>query len=161
MINLPQKISKTMKSFFILLSIWLVPALLFSQERALTKGMKISKTTKIKKAVYSIDGSNDLTSPVVNIEGENIVIDFNNVLLKGSNKKNQPDEFFGVGIMIKNSRNVTIKNLKASGYKVALMASGVENLTLDNCDLSYNYRQHLNSTQEKEDMSDWMSYHQN
>ena len=41
------------------------------------------------------------------------------------------------------------------------MAIGVENLTLDNCDFSYNYRQHLNSTQEKEDISDWMSYHQN
>src|SRR4029077_14128218 len=30
-----------------------------------------------------------------------------------------------------------------------------------NCDLSYNYRQHLNSSQEKEDISDWMSYHHN
>ena len=26
---------------------------------------------------------------------------------------------------------------------------------------SYNYRQHLNSTQEKEDISDWLSHHQN
>ena len=122
--NLSQKISTTMKSFLIVLSLWLVPALLFAQDRAVTKGMKISKTTKIKKAVYSIDGSNELTSSVITIEGNNMVIDFNNAVLKGSNKKNRPDEFFGVGIIIKNSKNVTIKNLKASGYKVALMASG-------------------------------------
>ena len=42
-----------------------------------------------------------------------------------------------------------------------MLARNVEKLTLDNCDLSYNYRQHLNSTQEKEDISDWMSYHHN
>jgi hypothetical protein len=42
-----------------------------------------------------------------------------------------------------------------------LLARNVEKLILENCDFSYNYRQHLNSTQEKEDMSDWMSYHHN
>ena len=41
------------------------------------------------------------------------------------------------------------------------MARNVSNLTIDNCDLSYNYRQHLNSTQEKEDIADWLSHHQN
>jgi parallel beta-helix repeat protein len=56
---------------------------------------------------------------------------------------------------------VTIKNLKVRGYKVGLMARNVHQLTLDNCDLGYNYRQHLNSSQEKEDISDWMSYHHN
>jgi parallel beta-helix repeat protein len=133
----------------------------FAQERSLIKGMKITKTTKIKKAIYNIDASNDNQTPVISIEGNNITIDFNNAKLNGSNKKNKPDEFFGLCILISNSKNVTIKNLKASGYKVALMAKNVEKLTLDNCDLSYNYRQHLNSTQEKEDVSDWMSYHHN
>lgn len=32
---------------------------------------------------------------------------------------------------------------------------------LENCDFSYNYRPYLNSTPEKEDISDWMSYHHN
>src|SRR5260221_11955264 len=63
--------------------------------------------------------------------------------------------------MILNSKNVVIKNLKAKGYKIALLAKNTEGLMLDNCDFSYNYRQHLNSTQEKEDLSDWMSYHHN
>jgi parallel beta-helix repeat protein len=132
-----------------------------AQERGVIKGMIITKTTKIRKGVYKMDASEVSGSSVITITGNNITIDFNNALLKGSNKKANPDDFFGIGIIITNSKNVTIKNLKASGYKVALMATNVEKLTLDNCDLSYNYRQHLNSTQEKEDISDWMSYHNN
>jgi parallel beta-helix repeat protein len=144
-----------------LLSFLFLSIIVNAQEKALTNGMKITKTTKIKKAIYRIDAMDASGSSVILISGNNITIDFNNALLKGSNKKSRPDEFFGIGIRITNSKNVTIKNLKANGYKIALLATNVEKLTLDNCDLSYNYRQHLNSTQEKEDVSDWMSYHQN
>ena len=136
-------------------------ASLFGQGKELVKGMKITRTAKIRKGVYSIDAPAIADRSVITIEGNNITIDFNNAWLKGSNKKSNPDDFFGVGIIISNSKNVTIKNLKASGYKVAIRATHVEKLVLENCDLSYNYRQHLNSTQEKEDISDWMSYHQN
>jgi hypothetical protein len=132
-----------------------------AQEKVVTAGMKISKTTRIKKGVYKIDAPDSLSKPVILIEGNNIIVDFNNAELKGSNKKNRPDDFLGIAVMISNSRNVIIKNLKAKGYKVALIARNVEKLTLDNCDFSYNYRRHLNSTQEKEDISDWMSYHHN
>ena len=146
---------------------WLLPICLIflhplnAQEKILVKGMKVTKSIKIKKAIYKIDGNDNLEQSVILIEGNNITVDFNNALLKGSNAKINPDEFYGLAIMIRNSRNVTIKNLKASGYKVALIARNVQGLILDNCDLSYNYRQHLNSTQEKEDISDWMSYHHN
>ena len=132
-----------------------------AQEKSLVGNMKITKSMKIKKSVYALDAAEDLTKPLLVIEGNNITIDFNNAILKGSNKKQEPDKFFGVAIIIRNSENVTIKNLKIKGYKVALLARNVNKLTLDNCDLSYNYRQHLNSTQEKEDISDWMSYHHN
>jgi parallel beta-helix repeat protein len=131
------------------------------EEKVLVKGMKITKTIKIKSGVYVLDASDSMDQPVIIIEGNNITVDFNNAVLKGSNKKTSPDEFFGVGIIIRNSSNVIIKNLKARGYKIALLAKNVDKLSLDNCDLSYNYRQHLNSTQEKEDVSDWMSYHHN
>ena len=72
----------------------------------------------------------------------------------------QPDTFTGVAVLIE-GKNVTIKNLKANGYKIALMARSVEGIVIENSDLSYNYRPRLNSSQEKEDISDWMSYHQN
>jgi hypothetical protein len=132
-----------------------------AQEKVLVKGMKIGASMKVKKNIYKIDASVNVDQPVIIIEGENITIDFNNAMLQGSNLKKQPDEFFGVAILIRNSKNITIKNLKAKGYKIALMATNVESLTIENCNFSYNYRQHLNSTQEKEDLADWMSYHQN
>lgn len=136
-------------------------SLIINAQQALVKGMKITKTTKIKPGVYKLDARDSLDQPVIIIEGKNITIDFGNATLKGSNTKKNPDDFFGTGIIIRNSENVTIKNLKARGYKVALLAKNVKKLTLENCDFSYNYRKRLNSSQEKEDVSDWMSYHHN
>ena len=132
-----------------------------SQEKSLTKGLKISNSFKVKKQTYRLDAPTSTDDALIVIEGNNITIDFNGSILKGSNAKKNPDEFFGVAILVKGGKNITIKNLKAKGYKVAIMARGVANLTIDNCDFSYNYRQHLNSTQEKEDISDWLSHHHN
>src|SRR5258706_2475731 len=135
--------------------------LMHGQEQLLVQGAKITKSTRIKSGTYKLDASENPDQPVLLIEGSNITIDFNNALLTGSNQKKNPDDFFGVAIIIRNCKNVIIKNLRARGYKIALLAKNVDKLTLDNCDLSYNYRQHLNSSQEKEDISDWMSYHHN
>ena len=136
-------------------------SVLHAQDKPLVPGMKINKSTRIRKGIYKIDAPKKMDDAVIIIEGNDITVDFNNAELKGSNKTKNPDEFTGVAILIQNSKNITIKNLKAKGYKVALRATNVEKLTIDNCDLSYNYRQHLNSSQEKEDISDWMSYHHN
>ena len=132
-----------------------------AQEIMLKKGMTLKRSVKIKKATYALDGHDSLNRPVIVIEGNNIIIDFNKAIMKGSNRKASPNQFFGLAILVRNGRNITIKNLSARGYKVAIMAQNVEGLKLEHCDFSYNYRQHLNSTQEKEDLSDWMSYHQN
>src|ERR1700741_991494 len=113
-----------------------------AQEKVIVAGTKITKSVKIKKAVYKIDAPADTSKAVILIEGNNLIIDFNNADLRGSNKLKNPDGFFGVAVLVRNSKNVTIKNLKARGYKVALLARNVEKLTLDNCDLSYNYRPH-------------------
>jgi hypothetical protein len=131
------------------------------QEIVLKQGAKITRSVKIKRATYKLDAKDSLNTAVIVIEGNNITVDFNKAVLKGSNRKQNPDEFFGVAILIRNGRNITIKNLTAKGYKVALLAQNIDGLKVENCDFSYNYRQHLNSTQEKEDISDWMSYHQN
>jgi parallel beta-helix repeat protein len=133
----------------------------YSQGTVLKKGMVIHKSTKIKKGEYKIEGFNSLEQSVLVIEGNNVVIDFSNSLMIGSSTGMMPDKYSGVALIIRNSKNVTIRNLNAKGYKVALMAIQVEGLVLDHCDFSYNYRQHLNSTRKKENMSDWMSYHNN
>ncbi len=131
-----------------------------AQEITLKAGLRITHSQKIKKGTYQLDAPADTSLSLILIEGNNLIIDFNQAELKGSNGK-MPDAFFGVALLIRNAKKVTIRNLKANGYKVALLARNVEQLTLENCDFSYNYRQHLNSTQEKEDISDWMSYHHN
>jgi parallel beta helix pectate lyase-like protein/PA14 domain-containing protein/copper-binding protein NosD len=151
-----------MNKKILVVSIVMFSALIIhAQEKPLLKGMKISKSVKIKKNIYRIDANEKMDGGVIIIEGEDITVDFNHSVMKGSNSKKNPDEYSGVCIIIRNSRHITIKNLKASGYKVGILANDVESLTLENCDLSYNYRAHLNSTQEKEHISDWMSYHHN
>lgn len=133
----------------------------YAQEQPLVAGMKISKSMRVKKGVYRLDAPLSLGESLIIIEGNNITVDFNQAELKGSNKIKKPDGFFGVAILVRNGQNITIKNCKAKGYKLALLARNVKNLTLENCDFSYNYRQQLNSSQEKENVSDWMSYHHN
>jgi hypothetical protein len=66
----------------------------------------------------------------------------------------------GTGIIIQ-GKNITVRNLKIHGYKVAIAALGADGLVLENVDASFNWKQHLLSTDEKEDLVDWMSYHQN
>ncbi len=127
----------------------------------LRKGMTITQSTQFKTVTYYLQADSSFQSPLIRIQGDDIVLDFANVLLQGNKTGQAPDTYTGLAVLIENSHRVTIKNLRVRGYKVALMARQVDALILENCDFSYNYRQHLNSTQEKEDLSDWMSYHQN
>jgi len=150
-------IKRTLIAFLFVLGLLQLNA----QEKPLLPGMKITASVKIKKGIYLLDGINDPGKPVILIEGDGIVVDFNEAELKGSKNDKSPDEFNGVAILVRNSKKVTVRNLKARGYKIAFQALNVEQLVIENCDFSYNYRQHLNSTQEKEDISDWMSYHHN
>ena len=149
---------KYILTLFLLSFSFLTPG---AQEVSLRSGLVIKKSVTIKRATYKLDAATALDKSVIVVEGNNIVIDFNQATLVGSNTKKAPNEFFGVAIYVRNGSNITIKNLTAKGYKVALYATNVEGLTIEDCNFSYNYRQRLNSTQEKEDVSDWMSYHQN
>jgi len=158
------------------LSLLLAPYLLFAQtpEITLSKGLTISRSCKIKAETYSLAGdpadvfSSDtskksvtaLAKPVITISGDNLTIDFQSAELRGSSDQFFPNGFYGLAILVK-GKNIKIKNAHARGYKVALLADGVEGLTLENCDFSYNYRPRLHSTREREDFSDWLSYHHN
>jgi parallel beta-helix repeat protein len=149
------------KRIWLALSAFFILVNAVGQERSLVPGMKITRSTKIKKAVYSLAAALKNDKGTIVVEGSDIIIDFNNAELNGSTVTQRPDEFSGTGLLIVNSNNVTIRNLKARGFKLALVAFNATRLTLENCDLSYNYRPQLNSTSAKEDISDWMSYHHN
>lgn len=127
----------------------------------LSKGMTITSSSNVYKDNYFLYSHDSLNQAVINISGENIVIDFNGATLTGSEDYGQPDLFNGTGIYISGGKNITIKNLKIRGFKIGLMAEGVEHLIIENCDFSYNYRPKLHSIREREDITDWLSYHDN
>lgn len=102
----------------------------------------------------------DSTSAAVIIRGDHLVVDFQGATLDGRRDPARPDRFIGTGISIEGS-HITVRNVNIHGFKIAIQAEGVDSLILENCDLSYNFRQKLGSTREKEDLNDWLYYHHN
>lgn len=126
----------------------------------LKKGMTITESVTLQQDTFRFSGADSLHHPLLTIEGENITVDFNHALLTGSEGKQWPDALSGTAILIK-GKNITLKNAVVRGFKVAVMAEGVDSLQLIDCDFSYNYRPRLKSIREREDFSDWLSFHQN
>jgi parallel beta-helix repeat protein len=131
-------------------------------------GMHISKSILLAPGQYALPTSDtnaiQKQGGVIVIEGKNIVVDLAGVVLDGAGNKPAfaPDQFNGIAIEIKpGSSHITIKNATIKGYKIGIKADSVFALTIDNCDLSYNYREALKSNVEKEDEVDWMSFHNN
>ncbi|HUS00362.1 MAG TPA: right-handed parallel beta-helix repeat-containing protein [Chitinophagaceae bacterium] len=145
----------------IFLAFFYLPAFALPGEIPLSKGMIIRSSVKIISSNYKINATDSLNRGVIIIEGNNITVDFNGAELRGSNDKTLPNQFYGCAVIIKAGKNITIKNANIRGFKVAVMGRGVENLTIQNCNFSYNYRQKLYSNRLREDVSDWMSYHHN
>lgn len=121
----------------------------------------ITKSVKVQKRAYTLNSTASLDSGTIIIEGDDIVVDFDGAVLSGSTDPEHPDKFKGVGVYINGGKNITLKNAVIKGFKVAVMGRQTSNLKIENCDFSYNFRQHLNSTREKEDLTDWQSYHHN
>jgi hypothetical protein len=133
----------------------------FAQDTTLSRGLVITKSTKLRPGTFVLPAPGDENGAAsIVIRGNNLNIDFNGAVLRGSPSTADPDQRKGVGIQVIGN-NVTIRNAKVHGYKVALIAKNATNLKILDSDFSYNWKQHLKSTQEREDLSDWMSYHQN
>jgi parallel beta-helix repeat protein len=136
----------------------------------LSKGLMIKQSCTVKTNTYELvsPGAEDFTPPIeitalqptVRIEGSNIVVDFQDAVLAGATTGVLPNAFKGMGIMVR-GKNITLKNLRVQGYKIAIFAMDVDSLILENCDVSYNYRPKLYSVREREVFSDWLSYHNN
>lgn len=128
--------------------------------KPITPGMVVTQTTKFDRGTYLIPTPEDLSTPVMTVKGDNITVDFSGAVLRGSPETANPDQRKGIGIRIE-GKNVTIKNAKVYGYKVGLIARNSSGLKILDSDFSYNWKQHLGSTPEREDLNDWMSYHHN
>lgn len=135
----------------------------FGQRQTILKaGMTISNSITVKKEKYRFaSDSDDGNQGIIKISGNNITIDFNGAELLGTPENTLPDQRKGTGIQIIGGQNITIKNVKVRGYKIGLIARNIKGLRIIDSDFSYNWKQHLKSTLESEDLDDWMSYHQN
>lgn len=127
----------------------------------LHNGIIINQSVKIKKEVYKLQSTDSPGQAPIIIEGNNIVVDFNGAVISGNDDVENPDAFKGTAIIIKRGANITLKNFTVKGFKVGLMAKGINALHIMDADLSYNFRQHLNSNRKREDLADWQSYHHN
>lgn len=133
-------------------------------------GMVIQQSCAVKATIYawkgtqqdSFEGQFQISAlrPALTIAGENITVDFQGAEWAGHDDVHRPDQFRGLAFLVK-GKGITLKNLRIRGYKVAILADSVQNLLLENCDVSYNYRPHLHSGRERETFSDWLSYHHN
>lgn len=124
------------------------------------KGLVITSSGRLTPGIYPLSSTAD--QALIEVSGENIQLDFTGVILKGNTEQQRPDEFEGIAIKIMpGSKNISIKNAHIRGYKIAILADSVAHLSIQQSDLSFNYRQHLKSNLQREDISDWMSYHKN
>lgn len=143
------------------LLVWVTGCDSGSRMLELEPGMVISESATIQPGQYQFNGADSLDRPVITLTGSDIVVDFNGAELIGSSDREFPNEFYGLGIRVEQGSHITIKNLRVRGYKVGLLATGVDSLKILDSDFSYNYRPRLGSTREREDLSDWLYYHEN
>ena len=122
-------------------------------------GMIITQSCQILDSLAYVP-LQDNSMAAITIRGNNLMIDFAHCKLAGATDPLRPDLFLGIGIKVE-GKNITLKNARISGYKIGLLAEGVDSLRLINSDFSYNYRQKLESDRERENVNDWLYYHHN
>lgn len=100
--------------------------------------------------------------PAIRIVGDGITVEFlDGSALRGSPSDRDPDTYQGVGVLVDNASGVTLRNLRVHGYHAGIRAEGAHGLTIEDTDLSDNFRQRLGSTPEAEDTADWLWPHEN
>ncbi len=141
---------------------WLPLLTLPGQDPAIPKaGLVITKSTKFAPGVYTIPHSDESgKTGAITIRGNKITLDFTGVTLRGTPETVMPNERKGTAIRIE-GKDITIKGLNVHGYKIGLIADSTDGLILRDLDLSNNWKAKLGSTWEREDLGDWMSFHQN
>jgi len=110
---------------------------------------------------YSLRAPTSLDSAVIVVRGRDITVDLSGVELRGTSLGGDPDQGSGVAILVDGGENITIKNARIRGYKIAIRAVNTRNLRLLDNDLSSNWKPRLYSIVEHESLADWLSFHHN
>ncbi len=138
----------------------LVSLLVVFLQRPVTPGLIVTGSQSFSPGVHIV-ASPDAAHPAITIRGSNLTVDFSGVTLKGMPDGTDPDRFTGVAVLVDGGDHVTIKNLRARGYKIGILARRTKRLHITGSDLSYNWKARLYSLVEHESLADWMSYHHN
>jgi len=97
---------------------------------------------------------------VVQIEGDDLVIDLGGGTLWGSATDAEPWTRDGTGIVVR-GKNITLKNGAVRGFRVGVLAQRSDGFTAADLDLSGNWGARLRSTTTAEDGDDWLWPHHN
>ena len=103
----------------------------FAQSEAplqLQTAIKIERSLRVAPGNYTLAPREGYR---VQVSGQNIVVDFAGASLEGGDKK-------GTGILIKDAKNVTIKNANVYNCLWGIVIERSEGVKLINCTTSYN-----------------------
>lgn len=120
---------------------------------------EITTSVRVKRGSYHVCDADN--TGVIIIKADGVTVDFNGASLVGCEDGATPDTFSGFAIVCRGYNNVTIKNARLKGFKVAIHVQGGENFVVADCDVSDNYAMRLKSTPEREDGADWLWPHYN
>lgn len=124
-------------------------------------GLVITQSSRVAKRTYRVAPDVAHDSGLIVIRGNDITVDFGGATIEGMGVGEDPDLANGVAIRVEGGRNVRIVNLRIRGYKVAVLARGTTNLTIERVDASNNWKPRLFSLVEHESLVDWLSFHRN
>lgn len=94
---------------------------------------------------------------VVWIEGSGLTIECSGILRAPARA---PEDRRGIGIVVR-GREIALGSPQVSGYRVGLLAEGVQGLELERAEVRAGFAQRLRSTPLAEDPGDWLRPHHN
>ncbi len=113
----------------------------------------------IPSGLWIKDGN---TNGVIQIAADGVTLEFApGSQLLGAPSDAPGDSLRGIGIRIDGHRQVTVRGARVHGFFNGLVATRADGLRVEGGDYSGNYRQHLRSTPQAEDGSDWLFPHHN
>src|SRR5262245_25641121 len=119
----------------------------------------VTGTVKIRPGTYRIADANG--DGVLHVKGDGTKLDLTGVTLIGAKDGALPDAFAGVGVSVDGAKDVTVTGGSIRGFKIGVRVHDSPAARLTGVDASGNFKQHLKSTVEREDESDWLFGHEN
>jgi len=127
---------------------------------ALRPGLVLTRSTVVRPGVYRLAPAEG-DSAVIRIRGDGVTLDLNGATLLGGPPEAAPDQRRGIAILIEGGREISVRNGRIHGYRIAVLARGTTGLSLLDNDVSRNWAARLWSGPGHESLADWLYFHHN